>query len=161
MMREICDKFGIEKRRTSAYHSQGNGFAERSIRNVKETFRTHLLNNKMHQNKWRSVLKEIVFALNTTRSAATKCVPYSVVHGRDAVIPEDVTLGRAKSQLGQDIASPLDFAVETRLRLEQAYKTVNNNLRAYRSRMEKSYNASTKVHEYSAGDEVWLRKKEF
>ena len=35
VMRKVCDKFGIEKGRTSAYHSQGNGFAERSIRNVK------------------------------------------------------------------------------------------------------------------------------
>ena len=93
VIRQICDKFGIEKRRTSAYHSQGNGFAERSIRNVKEVFRTHLLSNNLHQIKWRSILKDIVFALNTTISAATKCVPYSLVHGRDAVIPEDVKLG--------------------------------------------------------------------
>ena len=115
----------------------------------------------MHQKKWRSVLKEIVFALNTTVSAATKCVPYSVVHGRDAVIPEDVTLGRAKAQLGQDVASPTEFAVETRLRLDRAYETINKNLSMYRSRMEKSYNSSTKLHEYSVGDEVWLRKKTF
>ena len=121
-MRQVCDKFGIEKRRTSAYHSQGNGFAERSIRNVKETFRTHLLNNKLHQKKWRSVLKEIVFALNTTVSAATKCVPYTLVHGRDVVIPEDVRLGCGRNQLGRDVSSPSDFAMETRLRLEKLTK---------------------------------------
>ena len=97
VMREICEKFGVEKRRTSAYHSQGNGFAERSIRNVKETFRTHLLGNNMHQNKWRTVLKEIVFALNTTVSASTKCVPYTLVHGRVVVIPEVNWRGRALS----------------------------------------------------------------
>ena len=161
VMRQICDKFGIEKRRTSAYHSKGNGFAERSIRNVKETFRTHLLNNKMHQNKWRSVLKELVFALNTTISAATKCVPYSVVHGRDAVIPEDVFLGRTSVQLGQDVASPSDFAVETRMHLDRAFETVRNNLSKYRSRMEKSYNTSIKTHDYAVGYDVWLRKKNF
>ena len=160
VMREVCEKFGIEKRRTSAYHSQGNGFAERSIRNVKETFRTHLLGNNLHQNKWRSVLKEIVFALNTTVSASTKCVPYTSVHGRE-VIPEDVRLGRSKDQLGRDIASASDFASETKLRLEKTYESVNNNLKSYRSRMEKSYNTSLKKHEYTVGDEVWLRKKNF
>ena len=161
VIRQICDKFGIEKRRTSAYHSQGNGFAERSIRNVKEVFRTHLLSNNLHQNKWRSILKDIVFALNTTISAATKCVPYSLVHGRDAVIPEDVKLGRSKEQLGRDIISASDFADEIRLKLAKAYETVNSNLVAYRNRMEKTYNKSTRVHQYSVGDEVWLRKKNF
>ena len=50
VLNEICSKFGIEKRRTTAYHSQGNGFAEQSIRNVKELFCTHLLANKLNQN---------------------------------------------------------------------------------------------------------------
>ena len=36
MVREFCNTFGIEKRRSSAYHSQGNGFAERNIRNIKD-----------------------------------------------------------------------------------------------------------------------------
>ena len=31
VMNEICLKFGIEKQRSSAYHSQGNGFAERNV----------------------------------------------------------------------------------------------------------------------------------
>ena len=161
VMRQICEKFGVEKRRTSAYHSQGNGFAERSIRNVKETFRTHLLGNNMHQNKWRTVLKEIVFALNTTVNASTKCVPYTLVHGRDAVIPEDVRLGRSKSQLGRDISSPSDFASKMKLRLEKTYKSVNTNLKGYRARMVTSYNTSVKHHDYAVGDEVWLRKKNF
>ena len=33
---EVCAKFGIEKRRTSGYHSQGNGFAERNNRSISE-----------------------------------------------------------------------------------------------------------------------------
>ena len=36
VMQELCEQYGIEKRRSLAYHSQGSGFAERSIQNVKE-----------------------------------------------------------------------------------------------------------------------------
>ena len=43
VIREFCDKFDIKKRRSSPYHSQGNGFAERSIRSVKEMLRAILL----------------------------------------------------------------------------------------------------------------------
>ena len=160
-MRKVCEKFGIEKRRTSAYHSQGNGFAERSIRNVKEAFRTHLLDNRMHQKKWRSVLKDIVFALNTTVSASTKKVPYSLVFARDAALPTDVKLGVSKEQVGRHVISAEDYAVESKLRLEKAFDSVNNNLAACRARMEKNYNKSTKLHPYSVEDEVWIRKKNF
>ena len=161
IIRELCEKFNIEKRRTTAYHSQGNGFAERSIRNVKEMFRTHLLANKLHQRKWRSVLKEIIFALNTTVSTATKCVPYEVVFGREAVIPADVALGRSQDQLGRDILSAEDYADELKLRLTKAFGTVGTNLHKYRQRMEKSYNDPTRMVRYSVNDKVWLRNKTF
>ena len=35
-IREICNVLCIEKRRSSASHSQGNGFAERNIHSVKD-----------------------------------------------------------------------------------------------------------------------------
>ena len=38
-IREICNTFGTEKRKSSAYHSQGNGLAERNIRTVRDMLR--------------------------------------------------------------------------------------------------------------------------
>ena len=78
-IRTLCTKFAIEKRRSSAYHSQGNGFAERNIRAVREILRTILLDRKIPQKQWREVLPEVMFALNTTISSSTKCIPYNVV----------------------------------------------------------------------------------
>ena len=161
VIHEICKTFGIEKRRTSAYHSQGNGFAERSIRNVKEIFRTHLYANNLNQCKWRTVLKELVFVLNTTISSATKCTPYSVVHGREAIVPEDVKLGVSKDQLGRDIITASDFAEELKLKLNKSYGTVNRNLLSSRKRMENSYNKSIRTNNYITGQKVWLRNKSF
>ena len=51
VMRELCDEWGIEKRRSSAYHSQGNGLAERNIRNVKEILRCVLHDRKLSPGK--------------------------------------------------------------------------------------------------------------
>ena len=47
VMNEICTTLGIEKRRSSAYHSQGNGFAERNIRTVKDMLRSVLLHCRL------------------------------------------------------------------------------------------------------------------
>ena len=49
MLREICNTLGIKKRRSSAYHSQGNGFAERNIRTVKDMLRAALLHRRLAQ----------------------------------------------------------------------------------------------------------------
>ena len=53
LIHEICNAFHIEKRRTSAYHSQGNGFAERNIRNVREILRTSIHCRRSPQKDWK------------------------------------------------------------------------------------------------------------
>ncbi len=58
MMNDICTSLGIEKRRSSAYHSQGNGFAERNIRTVKDLLRSVLLHRRLNQAKWRQILPQ-------------------------------------------------------------------------------------------------------
>ena len=82
VMKEICNSLSIGKRRSSAYHSQGTGFAERNIRTVKDALRAVPLHRLMQQRKWHSVLPELVFALNANESKAIHCVPFDVVFGR-------------------------------------------------------------------------------
>ena len=49
--------------------------------------RAVLLHRRLQQSQWRSILFNLVFALNTAISKATKCVPYEVVFGRPAALP--------------------------------------------------------------------------
>ena len=50
IIKELCETFSIQKRRSSAYHSLGNGFAESNIRNIREVFRSTLLDSGTQQN---------------------------------------------------------------------------------------------------------------
>ena len=50
IIREFCNTFGIEKRRSSAYHSQCNGFAERHIRNIKDILRAVFITKRSEAN---------------------------------------------------------------------------------------------------------------
>ena len=90
---EICLELGIEKRRSLAYHSQGNGFAERNIHSVREILRSVLLDKNIPQKNWRQLLPGVVFALNTSESKAIKCIPYNVAFERPAILPQDVLQG--------------------------------------------------------------------
>jgi len=90
VMHDICSSLGIEKRRSSVYHSQGNGFAERNIRTVKDMLRSVLLHCQISQSRWREILPKLLFALNASESKATQCTPFEVVYGRPAVLPQDI-----------------------------------------------------------------------
>ena len=63
LMNEICNLLGIEKRQSSTYHSHGNGFAERNIRTVRDMFRATLLQRRLPQSRWCSILPELFFYL--------------------------------------------------------------------------------------------------
>ena len=47
VMGKICNELGIEKRRSLAYHSQGNGFTKRHIRIVKDMLRAAILHRHL------------------------------------------------------------------------------------------------------------------
>ena len=86
-IKELCETFSIQKRRSSAYHSQGNGFAEGNIHSIREVFRSTLLYSGTQQKLWHSLLPDVVFALNTSTSSTTKHAPYETVVGPQPVLP--------------------------------------------------------------------------
>ena len=158
VIKEICNLLKIEKRRSSAYHSQGNGFAERNIRSVKDMLRAVLLQRKAPQHKWRSLLPELVFALNTSVSKVTQCIPYNVIFGRYARLPIDVLFSIDPCPT-VDVTTPATYAQDRSFILEDTYKTVLQNLQLSKERMQAQYNKNLRFHDYKEGDQVWLKVK--
>ena len=74
-VRQFCNEFGIEKRRSLAYHSQGNGFAKRNICNVKDILCSVLLHRNMNQLNWRNLLLSLVCVLVISERKAIECIP--------------------------------------------------------------------------------------
>ena len=154
-VREFCNRLGIEKRRSSPYHSQGNGFAERNIRSVREILRSALLSRKMSEDKWRKLLPGLVFALNCSVSKATKAVPYSVVFGRKPTLPIDVLFGTTVTN--RDAVSPEDYSDEVGISLEQIWDSVKTHLEISKRDMVTRYNRNIRFHDYLPGERVWLK----
>ena len=157
VINELCTQFNIEKRRTSGYHSQGNGFAERNIRSVKELFRTLLLEYKLPQNLWTEILPSITFALNTSVSSATKCAPYQVVYGREPTFPTDILLDTVPKQMSA--SSPSDYVKDLRLQMKDILLKVTKNLGISKDNMMRQYNKNLRCIDYKPGEMVWLKKR--
>jgi len=159
LMRDICTTLGIEKRRSSAYHSQGNGFAERNIRTVKETLRTVLLNRKMQQTQWRKLLPELIFALNASESKSTQCIPFNVVFGRTAVLPSDIIFQNNIDE--HDQLSAAEYESKTTSLLQDVFSQVIQRLHLNQQRMQRQYNVQLRFINYKRGDKVWLKIKHY
>ena len=157
-IKEICNILGIEKRRSSAYHSQGNGFAERNIRSIKDILRSILLARNLPQHKWRALLPEIAFALNTSISKATKHIPYNIVFGRSARLPIDVLFNDNASPIA-DPTTPTDYAQERYLILRDTFNSVTSKLHLNQLQMQAQYNKHIHFHDYKEGEKVWLKVK--
>ena len=156
-MREFAGVFGIEKRRSSPYHSAGNGFAERNIRSVREVLRATLLDKNISQSKWRNLLPGLVFALNCSLSKATKCIPYDVVFGRCATLPLDILLDTHHVPKNKDSVTPKWYIEEIGVSLKEMWALVTKHLQISKYKMLSQYNKNLRFHDYQPGQKVWLK----
>ena len=158
-MNELCTAFQIEKRRSSAYHSQGNGLAERNIRTVREILRTSLLDTKMSQKEWRKILPSTTFAVNSTESCSTKCIPFKVAHGRAPTLPEDIALGVRERLELRDSTSASQYAEETAFALNTTFQRVARELGVTREKMKRQHDKNVRINDLNIGDKVWIKRK--
>ena len=156
---DVCKSLQIEKRRTSGYHAQGNGFAERSIRNVREILRTALLEKGLPHKLWRQILSSTIFALNSSKSKATNCTPYEVVFGRKPVLPIDIMFDSAVP--GISSASPIEYLSDLKVQLLENINHATKFLGISREKMVNQYNKNLHTITYSLKDKVWLHKVTF
>ena len=133
VVHQLCKEFNIKKRRTSGYHSQGNGFAERNIRSVREIFRTLLLDFELPQNQWDKLIPSVVFSLNTSISSTTKCIPYEVLYGRKPVLPIDLVMDSTVDSF--TTGTPMEYVSDLRIQLRDVLLKVSENLDISRKKM--------------------------
>ena len=91
----MCSLLGIEKIRTTPYHPQTNGSAER----VHQTLQRMIgkLDPEKRQ-KWPAHIGSIIIAYNSTRSLVTGYSPYYLMFGRRPRLPIDLLLPTHRTQ---------------------------------------------------------------
>lgn len=90
LISQLCQLYGCQKSRTTAYHPQGNGACER--------FNQTLLGllgslEEVQQAQWPNKLPTLLQAYNNTVHSSTGFTPYYLVFGRHARLPVDWATG--------------------------------------------------------------------
>ena len=87
VIQAMCSLLGIEKIRTTMYHPQSNGSAERVHQTLRRMIRK--LDSELHR-KWLAHLGSVIIAYNATRSLVTGFSPYYLMFGRRPRLPIDL-----------------------------------------------------------------------
>ena len=112
----LCDLYGVQKLRTSPYHAQTNGQAERMNQMIIRMIR------KLEEDRkacWSEHLPELLMAYNATHSTVTGYSPYYLLFSRRPRIPVDYlfpTLRDSPHQAKMEVS-----AVAMQKRLKEAF----------------------------------------
>ena len=92
----MCSLLGVEKIRTTLYHPQTNGSAER----VHQTLQRMIGKlDPEKRKKWLAHIGSIIIAYNSTRSLVTGYSPYYLMFGRRPRLPIDLLFPTRRTQM--------------------------------------------------------------
>jgi len=86
LLDDLCHLWGINKSRTTPYHSQGNGVVESNNRVLGDSLRSLLLGGG--QEEWDVVLPQVMRAYHSTPLTSTGETPNLLMLGREARVPD-------------------------------------------------------------------------
>ena len=148
LFKHLCARLGMKKLRTSTYHPQTNGTAERLHRYIKYTLRT-LVEDKART--WASYLPHVAFAYNSTPVAGIGFSPFELVFGRQPTLPIDL-LRSTPSAFEEDFYR---FNLLHTKRLRDMFELVRKHQTQRNEKMKTRYDASHRPLEFKE-DELAL-----
>jgi hypothetical protein len=104
--RDFCLSIGTKLAFASVYHPQSNGVVERANDKIFTTIKKRHLDDK--KGKWVDQLPEVVWALNTTECWATGFTHFRLLHGSEAMTPQEIKHGspRTNTSATPDVDEP-------------------------------------------------------
>jgi hypothetical protein len=141
----VCERWKIDKKRTSPFHPQTNSSAESYNRTMIKYMRAVLDNNKTLE--WEELLPCLSLAYNTHVHRSTLETPFFLTFLHDPRLPFF------------DLENPRKFYndsyVEESFKLMQvAYQTAKMNMEEAKTRQEKYFNEKTKERTFEKGEKV-------
>ena len=151
-IRRSLDSLGVKKVRSSPYHPQGDGQAERNIQTVKQTLRCILSQRELTKECWPEVLQEVAYTINTLPNSGTKLTPFHIMHGT-----EPTPNPRLDTSEGQPRMTPDSWYEEASHGVERSVVSARTSLQNYQDAMKRTFDKGRKETTVAKGDYVYLR----
>ncbi|XP_060607809.1 uncharacterized protein LOC132759951 [Ruditapes philippinarum] len=150
---ELCKLANIEKSRTTPYHPQGNGMAER--------FNQTLLNmlgtlEDSQKSNWKAHVPPLVHANNSTRHESTGLTPHFLMFGRHPRLAIDAFLG-IEPEDSEKFRNHSNYVMGLQKRLSYAYKVASRESKRQSRRHKRRYDLRVRHAKIEPGDRVLVR----
>jgi transposase InsO family protein len=162
IIQEMCDILGIEKSNTTAYHPQGNAYAERIHQFFRQSIASYSVDDYRN---WDEMLAPLMLAYNDSYHEALGCTPSEVFFGRRLGVtppPRDTPVGEY-TELG--FARKLEYILAKTHALvfaKQDEKILRNKRKNEQERLKRVQNMSAakaadlEPTKFAVGDRVML-----
>ena len=151
VIQELCKLGGISKSRTTPYHLQGNGMAERFNSTLLNMLGT--LEDKSKEN-WKAFIPALVHAYNSTKHETTGFIPHFLMFSRHPRLALESFLGLDPEGFR---GTKTEYARDLRSRLNFAYKVASREARKQAKCHKKRYNRRVRHSKLEPGDRVLVR----
>ena len=149
VIQSLCDRLGIERTQTTAYHPQGNGQVERFNRTLEDMLAKVISDN--HRD-WDDHLQKSLFAYRTAIHESTGYTPFLTTFGRTPNLPVDVLLRSRQAE-----TQPLpEYVRKTQMMLKTAFTEVRERLKAAHAKQKQVADKGACGQKFHVGDRVWL-----
>eukprot|EP00794_Sanderia_malayensis_P014624 gene14624-16139_t len=154
LMKSVCQLFGIEKRRTTAYHPQTDGLCEGFNGVLKALLRMKVNCDK---NDWDEQLPHALLAYRVSKQSSTGVTPFEMLYGRDIRLP----LGTEQEELlAKPTHGPAKYLEDLRKRQDNIRKIVIERLKKAQQKQKRNYDSkycSQQSKIFHIGDTVLLK----
>lgn len=144
VLNSLLKSMGIERSFSTAYHPQTNGLTERFNKTLAEMLSAYTGDE---QKDWDEFLPQVTFAYNTTKQATTAETPYYLVHGREAVMPQEAAIIPDEGDQWVRMA---------RERLDAARKEASRRIERRQVEEAKRYDSHRRDVHFEEGDTIRL-----
>ena len=150
LFNELCVKFNIKHRTTTAYHPANNGETERFNRTLISMLRK-VLQDGNHAN-WDKMLGDVMFAYRSSVHSTTLETPYYILHGRDP----NFSINNLLLSTENHSVSASDHIGNLLERLRFCFHKVREENEYARKRQKEQYDKKAQVRNFDIGDNVLL-----
>ena len=152
LIRELCKLYGVHKTRTSPYLPQGNGQTERFNKTLISLIKSV---HRSQRRQWPELLPHLVFIYNSTSHSVTGITPYTLMFGREPLIPLDHLLDNLDSDWSED------YVLSQANSMEAAWEAARKNLERVAQRNKGRYDQKARSLPLEVGSRVLLQQTGF
>lgn len=143
-MSQLTEKEGIRHITSTPYHPEGNGQAERMVKEVKSALKTMV---QRHGRDWPLHLQAAMRQLRSCNNASTRVSPHFALYGRlpRAAVPQ---------VLQQELSAVQPGGAQRQQQQERIEAQMNNNLKDARTKQKVQYDKRHEKVQWRVGDIV-------